>query len=253
MLAAMRGRVDGLLLAPRATTPRPPRASPPCGCRSCSSTARCPSRDPPTPCWSTTPAAPTSAARHLLELGHRASPTSPAHWTRRQGPSATTLRRRVRRGRGRRAGRPRRVPRRGRLPGGDAPVRSLRRPTAVLAANNLMTVGLLRALHDLGLRHARRGVGDRVRRPPARRPARPAAHRDRPGHRDPGGGGDTDAARPAQRGDIRRGSCRAARDPADRSSLDGGAEEAARRERRRPDHSPPPSASAPSTWSSSVR
>ena len=105
-------------------------------------------------------------------------------------------------------------------------------PTAVLAANNLMTVGLLaRALHDLGL-----GVPDAVSvigfddhlladllDPPLTVIDRATETQGAVATR-------MLLAR-LQRGDVRRGSGRATRDPTDRSSLNGGAEAASASDR----------------------
>ena len=254
VLAALRARVDGLLLAPAVMNAETAESLAALRVPVVLVDRTLPQPGPTDAVLVDNAGGATSAARHLLDLGHRtiAHIAGPLDMdARRRAPRR--VRRRVRRRRCRRDRRPRRVPRRGWLPGGDAPVRSLR-GTHRRARRQQPDDGRA-ATRPARPRpgRARCGVGDRVRRPPARRPTRPTAHRDRPGHRDPGGGGDADAAGPAERGDVRRGSGRAARDPTDRSSLDGGTQERSISDATHDPILPPPSASAPSTWSSSVR
>ena len=232
VLAALRGRVDGLLLAPARDDAETAESLAALRVPVVLVDRTLPQPGPTDAVLVDNAGGATSAARHLLELGHRtialiAGPLDTTPGAERHDAFVAACADAgvdvlVDHGEFRVEG------------GYQAAMRLFGRsgaPTAVLAANNLMTVGLLRALHDLGL-----GVPDAVSvigfddhlladllDPPLTVIDRATETQ--------GAVATPDAARPAQRGDVRRGACRAARDPTDRSSLDGGAEERGMSER----------------------
>lgn len=153
VLAAMRGRVDGLLLAPARDDAETVESLDELGVPVVLVDRTLPDPGPTDSVLIDNAGGAAAAARHLLDLGHR-------HLALISGPLDTTPGAErhdsfvaacvaadadvvVDHGDFREDG------------GYQAAMRLFGRadaPTAVLAANNLMTVGLLRALHDLGLR-----------------------------------------------------------------------------------------------------
>ena len=90
VLAALRGRVDGLLLAPARDDAETAESLAALRVPVVLVDRTLPQPGPTDAVLVDNAGGATSAARHLLELGHRPSPSSPARWTRRPAPSATT-------------------------------------------------------------------------------------------------------------------------------------------------------------------
>lgn len=153
VLAAMRGRVDGLLLAPARDDAETAESLDALGIAVVLVDRTLPDPGPVDAVLIDNVGGASAAARHLIELGHRrvgliagpldTTPGGERHDGFVDACAAAGVEVIVEPGDFRTEG------------GFQAAMRLFGRadaPTAVMAANNLMTVGLLRALHDLGLR-----------------------------------------------------------------------------------------------------